>query len=134
MDRVFLPNFRLIVHTCIVRHTKNCPQCVTEPFARDITHNDPGQLIVHSFTNMLGTHVCADKRINAAVDLLVKAPMLSVSQAMRAANFTDEESKTKVRSRQYVFHGLNKRRQHYINCRRRRLQWWTLILAGRRRR
>jgi hypothetical protein len=77
--------------------------------------------------------VCADKRINAAVELLVKAPMLSVPQAMRAANFTDEESKTKVRSRQYVFHGLNKRRQNYINCRWRRLQWRTLILAGRRR-
>ena len=77
--------------------------------------------------------MCADKRIRATVDLLLKAPMLTVAQAMRAANFTDEESKTKVRSRQYVFHGLNKRRQHCINCRWRRLQWWTLILAGRRR-
>ncbi len=109
-------------------------KCVTEPFACDITHNIPRQLIVHSFANMLGTRVCADKCINAAVDLLVKAPMLSVPQAMRAANFTDEETKTKVRSRQYVFHGLNKRRQHYISCRRRRLQWQTLILVGRRRR
>jgi hypothetical protein len=71
-------------------------KCVTEPFACDITHNIPGQLIVHSFANMLGTHMCADKRINAAVDLLVKAPMLSVPQAMRAANFTDEESKNRT--------------------------------------
>ncbi len=37
--------------------------------------------------------MCTDKCINAAVDLLVKAPMLSVPQEMRAANFTDEESK-----------------------------------------
>jgi hypothetical protein len=42
---------------------------------------------------MLETSVCADKRIRAAVDLLLKAPMLTVAQAMRAVNCTDEESK-----------------------------------------
>jgi hypothetical protein len=40
--------------------------------------------------------VCADKRIRAAVDLLLKVPMLTVAQAMRAVNYTDEESKNRT--------------------------------------
>ncbi len=40
--------------------------------------------------------MCADKRICAAVDLLLKAPMLTVAQAMRAVNYTDEESKNRT--------------------------------------
>ena len=42
---------------------------------------------------MSGASVCDDKRIRAAVALLLKAPMLTVAQAMRAAHFTDGESK-----------------------------------------
>ena len=37
--------------------------------------------------------MCNDKRIRAAVALLLKAPMLTVGQAMRAAKSTDGESK-----------------------------------------
>ncbi len=38
----------------------------------------------------------ADKCIRAAVDLLLKVPMLTVAQAMRAVNYTDEESKNRT--------------------------------------
>ena len=53
--------------------------------------------------------MCKDKRIGAAVDLLLKAPMLTVSQGMRAANFTGEESKDRTMQMQ-VRRALQKKR------------------------
>ena len=52
--------------------------------------------VSESFSNMSGTSVCDDKRIRAAVALLLKAPMLTVGQAMRAAKSTDGESKDRT--------------------------------------
>jgi hypothetical protein len=63
---------------------------------------------------MSGTSVCADKRICATVDLLLKAPMLTVAQAMRAANFTDEESKNRTTQMQ-VRRALEKKRGGMVN-------------------
>jgi hypothetical protein len=59
---------------------------------------------------MSGTSVCKDKRIGAAVDLLLKAPMLTVSQGMRAANFNREESKDRTLQMQ-VRRALQKKRK-----------------------
>ena len=58
--------------------------------------------------------MCADKHIRATVDLLLKAPMLTVAQAMRAANFTDEESKNRTTQMQ-VRRALEKKRGGMVN-------------------
>jgi len=63
---------------------------------------------------MLGRGVRADKRIRAAVDLLLRAPMLTVAQAMRAANFTDVESKNRTMQMQ-VRRALEKKRGDTVN-------------------
>ena len=59
---------------------------------------------------MSGTSVCDDKRIRAAVALLLKAPMLTVGQAMRAAHFPDGESKDRTIQMQ-VRRALNRKRK-----------------------
>ena len=54
--------------------------------------------------------MCDDKRIRAAVALLLKAPMLTVGQAMRAAHFPDGESKDRTIQMQ-VRRALNRKRK-----------------------
>jgi len=89
---------------------KIAKNCVTPTIARDNTHQIVRHTLTISFPNMSGTSVCKDKRIGAAVDLLLKAPMLTVSQGMRAANFNREESKDRTLQMQ-VRRALQKKRK-----------------------
>ena len=84
-------------------------KCVTPTIARDNTHQIVRHTLTILFPIMSGTSVCKDKRIGAAVDLLLKAPMLTVGQGMRAANFTGEESKDSTMQMQ-VRRALQKKR------------------------
>ena len=54
--------------------------------------------------------MCDDKRIRAAVDLLLKAPMLTVGHAMREVHFKEGESKDCTMQMQ-VLRALQKERK-----------------------
>jgi hypothetical protein len=87
---------------------------VTSAIDFNFTHQNLRQLTCHAFPNMSGRSMCKDKRIKAAVDLLMAVSVLPVPQAMKAADFMKEESANQLLQIQ-VHQKLDKRRGSISN-------------------